>query len=358
MKYKFPVLLFLIFLLTGCALSPVTTTSPSTQLPVTEVPGFFEVHYLDVGQADATLIICDGAFLLLDGGNPSDSSLLYAYLKNLGAKHLSYVICSHVHSDHVGGLAGALNYASAETVLCPADDFDSEEFRNFKKYLTCPITIPSPGDTFFLGSAECTILAVNTQPDHPNNSSIVLKVQYGATAFLFSGDAEAAAEAIILDSGADLSCTVLKVPHHGSYTSLTDEWLAAAGPRYAVISCGEHNAYDHPAPVILEKLKKNNIQLFRTDIQGHILCRSDGETVTFEVQKNPNTDPYAPPEATISPETFSPPKNYVLNHNTGVFHHPDCSSASKILEKNREEVNASREELIDRGFSPCGNCHP
>lgn len=362
MKHKLSIVLLLLLFLAGCAAAPgqplPSSTAPVTEAPVTKPPSYFEVHYLDVGQADATLIVCDGEYLLLDGGDTSDSSLLYAYLKNLGADRLRYVICSHVHRDHIGGLAGALNYASADTVFCPTREYDSDEFRNLRKYLTCPITVPSAGDVFSLGSAECSILAVNTQPDHPNNSSIVLKIRYGDTSFLFSADAEQAVEQFILDAGKDISCTVLKVPHHGSDTSLSDAWLSAARPQYAVISCGKDNAYSHPAPSTLEKLQGLGIPVYRTDLHGHIILRSNGRDVTVEVQKNSQADPFVPPQGPLPPDTLSPAQDYVLNHNTEVFHHPNCTSADKILEKNREDVTASREELIARGFSPCGNCHP
>ena len=360
MKYKLSVLLVLLILLTGCVSAPGKTTVPSAEPTVTEHPSYFEVHYLDVGQADATLIVCDGEYLLLDGGTSSASSLNYSYLQNLKADRLKYIICTHVHEDHVGGLAGALNYAAVETVYCPAEEADLEEFRNFRKYLdrqNISITVPSPGTEFSLGSAECTILAVNTLPEDPNNSSIVLKVQYGRTAFLFSGDAEAPAEQLILESGADISCTVLKVPHHGSHTSLSEQWLASARPTYAVISCGEQNIYDHPHPVTLEKLRAADVTLFRTDLQGHIICRSDGSRVRFTTEKNSDADTYflpAPPET----DPIAEDTTYILNVNSMIFHEISCSSCSKISEKNRCQTSLSRDELIAQGFSPCGSCRP
>ena len=139
----------------------------------------FEVHYIDVGQADASLVMCDGKYMLIDGGNAEDSSLIYAYLKEHGIRELDYMICTHAHEDHVGGLAGALNYAQVNNILCPTKEYDTRAFESFKKYANQQnkeIIIPTSGMEFSIGSADCIILAVNTVENDPNNSSIVMKV--------------------------------------------------------------------------------------------------------------------------------------------------------------------------------------
>jgi competence protein ComEC len=242
------------------------------------------VYFIDVGQADSTLVVCDGAAMLIDGGNAADSDLIYAFLKNHGISHLEYIVGTHAHEDHIGGLAGALNYAVVDTAYCPVTDHDSEVFADFVKYLekqNKSITVPIPGDTFQLGGADVEIIAPINPSDNPNNTSIVLRLTYGEVSFLFTGDSEREEEADILDSGYDVSADVLKVGHHGSETSTSYPFLREIMPRYAVISCGMNNIYGHPDEDTLSRLRDADALLYRTDTQGTITATSDGKTVVF-----------------------------------------------------------------------------
>ena len=212
-----------------------------------------EVTFLDVGQADAALIQCDGHSMLIDGGNAADSSKMYTVMKNHKITELDYVIGTHAHEDHIGGLAGALNYASVKTAYAPVTTYDSKAFQNFRKAVEkhgVSLTVPQKDDTFSLGSAECKILAVNSDSD-TNNTSIVLRITFGGTSFLFAGDAEREAEQAILNSKQDIQSTVLKVGHHGSETSTSYLWLREVMPKYAVISVGKDNSYGHPTDEVL-----------------------------------------------------------------------------------------------------------
>lgn len=283
----------------GPAFGPETPAQETDGGPAEE-PSSFWVRFLDVGQADSALVQCDGRYMLIDGGNKDDSSLVYAALKAEGAKKLDLVVCSHAHEDHAGGLAGAFNYAEADVTLCPVTWYDSKAFADFLTYAGKKgngIIVPKPGDTYPLGSAEVKILGVNGAEEE-NNTSIILKVTYGETSFLFTGDAQREAEQTVLDSpyAGELAATVLKVGHHGGGYATSYPFLFKVMPQIAVISVGSGNPYGHPAESTLSRLRDADVKVYRTDLQGDILCVSDGAAVTVTVEKNPDADTLMPPD--------------------------------------------------------------
>jgi competence protein ComEC len=343
--------LFIVFaawlLCASCELAPAPT-QPS-ESPV--AASGFTVYFLDVGQADSALVVCDGNAMLIDGGNVADSDLVYSFLKKQGVAHLEYIVATHAHEDHVGGLAGALNYATAKIALSPVIEYDSKAFRDFVKYLDeqgVAITVPAPGDTFALGSADIEVVGPINPSDEPNNTSIVLKVTYGETSFLFTGDAERDEEADILEAGYDISATVLKVGHHGSSTSTSYPFLREVMPQYAVISCGADNSYGHPHEETLSKLRDADVTLYRTDTQGTVVCESDGKTVSFSVERNAN--------AVTNPTVPEPVEAYYIgNVNSHVLHSPSCGNLPS--EKNRV-VFETLNEALEQGYSKHKTCLP
>lgn len=358
------------FVLTLIMIFSLTAVSSFTVLAVEDIEvqedeSSFAIHFIDVGQADAALVLCDGSAMLIDGGNAADSDLIYSYLKKHEVDRLDYVVCTHAHEDHVGGLAGALNYASVNTALCPVTSYDSKAFKSFVKYLKkqkVDITVPEAGDTYSLGSAKFEILGpISGDVDGENNSSIVLRIVYKNTSFLFTGDAELEEEMEIIDEGYTLESTLLKVGHHGSETSTSYGFLKEVLPQYAVISVGKNNSYGHPTEDVLSRLRDADVTVFRTDIQGDIICTSDGESLSFTVEKNADADTLEGLKETEEDKKetkASGGASYVLNTNTKKFHKPSCSSVKTIKDKNREDYAGTRQEIIDMGYVPCKKCNP
>lgn len=232
--------LLILFLLSSCVNNaPYNEVIESEESQINEVieskesqideNSSFEVHFIDVEQADAALIIADEETMLIDGGNPEDSSRIVAYLKKLGISKLNHLVCTHAHDDHVGGLPGALSYAKVENVYAPKTESGIDSYMSFKEKVAAQgltITNPIPGSSFNFGSSVVQFLGPITENKSDlNNTSIVLKISYGDTSFLFTGDAEREEEGEIINAGYDLSATVLKVGHHGGETSTSYVFL-------------------------------------------------------------------------------------------------------------------------------------
>lgn len=265
-----------------------TNNEKSDNNKSTSVKGELKVHFIDVGQADAILLQQGNAAMLIDGGNNGDRNKVKNYIEQEKITQLDYVIGTHAHEDHIGGLDYVINAFKVGKVYFPRQSANTKTFEDFAiavKSKVGKLTAPKVGDTFKLGDAVCTILGPNSSDyGDANDYSIVIKVVYGGTSFLFTGDAEEKSESEMLSSGLDLSATVLKVGHHGSRTSTGQDFLTKVNPKYAVISVGDVNSYGHPTQDAMDRLKAKNIPVYRTDESGTVVAVSDGKKVSFDTK--------------------------------------------------------------------------
>lgn len=246
-----------------------------------------EIHYLDVGQGDSTLILCDGHAMLIDAGDNDKGTAVQSYLEGQGVTALDYVIGTHPDADHIGGLDVILYKFDCQMVMMPDFEKDTRTYDDVvqtmkrKRYKN---TLPEVGTVYELGSAVFTIVAPNGEyGDDANDYSVGILLQHGKNRFLFTGDAEEASEADMLENGIDLEADVFKASHHGSRTANTEEFLQTVDPDYVVISCGQDNSYGHPHAEVMNRLRAMGISVFRTDEQGTIVAYSDGTEITFNM---------------------------------------------------------------------------
>ncbi|MBQ2927513.1 MAG: MBL fold metallo-hydrolase [Oscillospiraceae bacterium] len=347
MKKRLFSLLLLTALLCGCSEAAPTPSAP----PAVSGDGL-TVHFIDVGQADCALLECGGEYMLIDGGNREDGQLVVSYLEQQGVEELSAVVCSHAHEDHVGGLPAVLAVYPTAAVYAPTRTYSSNVFDDFLYYTDqqgLEVTLPVPGDAFSLGETQVTVLGPVKSYADPNDTSIVLRVEYGEASFLFTGDMETTAENDMLDYWDDASlfrADVLKVGHHGSNTSTGYRFLYEVDPDYGVISVGTDNSYGHPHEEPVSRMKDAGVTMLRTDELGHILASTDGQEITF-TWGNQNAQPEDVEPGDPQPQTF------IGNRNSKKLHTPDCTSLPK--EENRVYFD-NYQQALEEGYSPCGSC--
>ena len=245
-----------------------------------------EVHFIDVGQADSILIKKGMDFMLIDGGNNADGELVVDYLKEQNVDKLKYVIGTHPHEDHIGGLDNVIDNFDVEKVIMPNAIATTRTFEDLLDSISnkeLKITKPKVGDKYSLNGATFTILAPNQEKyDDLNNYSVVVKLTYGENSFLFTGDAEKLSESEMLKANKPLlKSDVLKVGHHGSATSTSKDFFEAVNPKFAVICVGEGNDYNHPHKKVVDRLTDKGIKIYRTDFNGTIILISDGKNISF-----------------------------------------------------------------------------
>lgn len=249
-----------------------------------------QIWFLDVGQADSILIQNGDANMLIDAGNNEDGKKLVSYFQSLGIESFQYVIGTHAHEDHIGGMDDIIDNFDIDTFYMPDAITTTATFESVLDSLEAKniaFQTPSIDSIFKLGNATIDVLYVGTDDSDLNNTSIVLKLTYGNTSILFMGDAEKEVETIIEKK--DISADVLKVGHHGSNTSSSKTFLEKVNPSYAIISVGTGNSYGHPSNTTIQNLENQNIQIYRTDENGTIIMTSDGTNITFQtIQTNTN----------------------------------------------------------------------
>lgn len=238
------------------------------------------VYFIDVGQADSILVINKDEAMLIDAGNNEDGQDIVNFIKEKGITKLNYVIGTHPHEDHIGGLDDVVNSdIEIENIFMPKIQTNTKTFEDVLDAIgnkNLSITAPNKGDTFKIGNANCQVMTDSIlNKNNLNLSSIVIRLEYGNNSFLFMGDSEEENEKTIAWSKTD----VLKVGHHGSNTSSSESFLNQVRPNYAVIMVGKNNNYGLPKEKVMERLKNVNAQIYRTDEMGTIKITSDGNNI-------------------------------------------------------------------------------
>ena len=254
--------------------------------------GLFAAYFIDVGQGDATLLVApNGESMLIDCGPTENADYLVKYMNDVGVQTLDYLILTHPHEDHYGGAGAVIENFPVENFLIQGDSTEMYPYDRFIYMVThnrfdteTAVIGAYIDDKFtFADTAEFRIFAPEkADPDDANESSLALKLVYGETSFLFTGDAEKGSENAMLADGYNLKADVFSAGHHGSATSNSDGFIAAVSPTYAVVSCGKNNSYGHPHKKTLATFEKYGVTVLRTDESGDIVLLSDGKSVVYD----------------------------------------------------------------------------
>ncbi len=348
-----------LFLLTSCVVAlpddPLGSDSKPTddvssvdtaskQENVTPLPdGEIRVHFIDVGQGDSAFIeLSNGKSMLIDAGERDYAGDIISVIDCLGYSKIDYLVATHPHSDHIGGMQRVIENFDIGEVYMPEAVSDTQTFINLLETLDerkLSITVAKSGVKVDLdNSTTAEFVAPVTIVDDLNNCSAVLKLKYGEKVFLFTGDAEIPEEETIT---ADISCDVLKVGHHGSYTSSGNNFLSLCEPDIAVISCGKGNEYGHPHKDALDRLQRAGVEkIYRTDISGTVTVSTDGKTINVT-------------EGLI-PQGYK----WALNISSKKLHTADCDSAIEMKGVNRAYSKRALSKLQELGYTLCGSCKP
>ena len=276
-------IIFLIVVLIGIYGKQYIEESYSYQDTGVSTTSNLEIYFFNVGQADSIFIKNNDYTMLIDAGNNSDGDNIVEFLKEKNIKDVDVVVGTHPHEDHIGGLDDVISNFIVDKIYMPDVISTSKTFSDVldvieeKKY---SITVPIIDEVFSLNDMKFKVIYTGNDEDDLNNSSIVLRMDFGNTSYLFTGDAEKKVEKLILDKEIDVD--VLKVGHHGSNYSSSNKFLDIVTPKYAIISVGYDNKYNHPSGDVIDELNNRNINIFRTDKDGTIKLFSDGKNIEIE----------------------------------------------------------------------------
>ncbi|MDU7338623.1 MAG: ComEC/Rec2 family competence protein [Clostridium sp.] len=354
--------------------SGVPATPVEQPTPAPKEGAKLNVHYIDVGQGDSEFLeLPNGQTMLIDAGNPDNGKQIVDYIKGLGYSKIDYLIATHPHADHIGGMATVVNGVDIGKVYMPKASSNTRTFEDLLKSIQkkgLKINTAKYGVNILkAGNLNIDIIApVNVTGDDLNQYSAVTMLTYGDSKFLFTGDAGVESEKQIT---ADVKSDVLKVGHHGSKTSTSQEFLNRVNPKYAVIEVGKDNSYGHPTAAALAKLEKIGATIYRTDKDGTIIFTSDSKTITVN-KKSSSIKEQAPPSsapvaAAVAPQKTAPVekapevtapatenKSYTvyITKTGGKYHTGGC----RYLKKSKIAISLS--DAQSQGYSPCSVCNP
>ena len=290
-KIRIVLLICLCLLVVGCA-NPFVESDDKTSVS-TFNGDTLRVNYIDVGQGDSIFIqLPNKETMLIDAGEAYEADNVINYLNNLGIKKIDYVVGTHPHTDHIGGLEEVINTFDVGSIYMPKVSSNSKTFEDLLTTISNKglkvKTAKSGVVVLSEDNLKLEFIAPNSDNySNLNNYSAVLKLTYLDNTFLFMGDAETLSEDEITS---DVDADVIKVGHHGSDSSSSVEFVKKVSPEYAIIMVGEGNSYNHPYQSIIDRYESVGAKVLRTDLDGNIVCDSDGVDVTCKGDKESSSD--------------------------------------------------------------------
>lgn len=264
----------------------IVETNQPDEIKPNIVTSNLNVYFINVGQADCILIQNNDENMLIDAGNNEDGEKLVKYFKSIGITKFKYVVGTHPHEDHIGGLDDIINEFEIEEVLLP-DAYTTtktfEEVLDAIESKNLEFTVPEINSNIDLGEAKIKVIYTESNPDDLNDASIVLRLDFGENSFLFTGDSTTRVEKQILDK--EINVDVYKVAHHGSSYSNSKTFLERVNPTYGIISCEKDNSYGHPHKEVIERLNNQKVIIYKTYEEGTIIVSSDGKNIDINTMK-------------------------------------------------------------------------